>query len=191
MSNKEKTIIIMHGTMGTPQKNWFPWLKIALENLGHTVKSPPFPTPENQTIPTWLYILDQQVTKWDESVILVGHSSACLAICAKLQQLKTPIAGAFLVAPFYGDNGDEEYDRYNRAFNTYQYNWDKVRNGAKTIEIFRSNDDPYVPERTGRLLAEFLKVPEKIIRNGKHLNDEPNSGYNTFPLLLQEIKKIL
>lgn len=177
----------MHGTKGTPQGNWFPWLKLKLEELGHVAKTPQFPTPENQTIPAWLHILDRHVETWDDRVLLVGHSSACLAICAKLQQLERPITAAFMVAPFYGDIGNEEYDKYNRSFNSYRYDWNKARQNASNIRIYRSDADPYVPEHFGKLLSEFLHVQETIVPNAKHFGRE----FTEFPLLLRDIETVL
>jgi len=47
-----KDAIILHGTMGSPEGNWFPWLKSQLEN-DYNVYVPQFPTPENQTKDNW------------------------------------------------------------------------------------------------------------------------------------------
>ena len=52
-----KNAIIIHGTYGNPDENWFPWLKIELEKIGYQVYVPTFPTPENQNLEAWLKII--------------------------------------------------------------------------------------------------------------------------------------
>ena len=43
-------IIIIHGSYGNPNENWFPWLKSELKKLKCNVFVPKFPTPENQSL---------------------------------------------------------------------------------------------------------------------------------------------
>lgn len=184
----KNTIVILHGTYGNPNVNWFPWLKNELNLLNQNVIVPKFPTPENQTIKKWIEILDKNIEKYDDSLILVGHSSAPLVICAKLQQLNKPIKASFFVAPFLGNIGNEVYDKANNDFVRYPFNWEKIRTMSEFF-IYRSDNDPYVPEKIGKIIAENLKIKETIIPNGKHLNAE--SGFDKFPKLLEDIKKIL
>ena len=40
-----KTAIIIHGTEGYPEENWFPWLKSELEIIGYQTFVPQFPSP--------------------------------------------------------------------------------------------------------------------------------------------------
>ena len=40
-----KNVIIIHGTEGYPEENWFPWLKKNLEERGYNVTVPQFPSP--------------------------------------------------------------------------------------------------------------------------------------------------
>ncbi len=35
--------LILHGSFGYPDENWFPWLKLKLEKEGHKVYSPQLP----------------------------------------------------------------------------------------------------------------------------------------------------
>jgi hypothetical protein len=182
-----KTALILHGTYGSPEINWFPWLRNELENLNVTVYVPQLPTPEGQTIENYLQVMDQTITKYNQDTLLIGHSSAPLAICAKLQQLDKPIQAAFLIAPFLGDIGNHEYDKANRNFNQYDFDWDKVKQDANKFYIYRSDNDPYVPQAVGKRLAEQLQVEETIIPGGGHLTSK--AGFDTFPRLLADIRQ--
>lgn len=183
------TVVIMHGTKGSPKGNWFPWLKQKIEKLGHQAFVPKFPTPKGQTIKNWIKILNQTILTYDDSLTLVGHSSAPLVICAKLQELKKPIKAIFLVAPFLGRLGLSDYDKICTDFNSFPFKWNLIKKRANSFYIYRANNDPYVPEEKGKLLANKLKVTETIIDQGGHLNSE--SGYTQFPLLLKDLKKEL
>ena len=177
--------LILHGSLGSPDINWFPWLKQELEKLGVQAFSPKLPTPKGQTIDNWLKIMDQAINYYGSHTLLIGHSSAPLAICAKLQQLDQPVQAVFFVAPFYGFIGNEEYDNYNRNFVEYYYDWGKVKHGANKFYIYRSDNDPYVPEKVGAALADKLEVEETIISGAGHINSQ--SGHARFPQLLQDI----
>lgn len=179
-------IVILHGTFSHPRNNWFQWLKKELQKDGHKVFVPKFPTPKNQTIKSWIRILDKKVGKYDKNTILVGHSSSPLVICAKLQELEKPIKACFVVAPFKGDIGVLEYDKANSNFSNFNFKWGKIRKMAK-FYIYRSNDDPYVPKEKGKILSKKLKIKEILIPKGGHLNAE--RGYTKFPQLLKDIRE--
>lgn len=50
---------ILHGTMGTPEDNWFPWLKAELEKQGKKCIVPQFPFGEFQNYDFWKAELDK------------------------------------------------------------------------------------------------------------------------------------
>jgi hypothetical protein len=180
------TIVIMHGTYGSPEGNWFGWLARELEQYGHTAIAPKFPTPREQTIQNWIEVLDNEVATYDDYLVLVGHSSACMVICAKLEQLASPIRAAFLVSPFLGAIGNTEYDAANDAFNHYPYDWAAIK-GKASFYTYRGDNDPYVPLDCATTIPRYLGIKETIIPRGGHLNSE--SGYMQFPLLLEAIIK--
>ena len=51
--------IIVHGIQGSPEENWFPWLKKELELSGCNVFVPQFPNPQKPVLSEWLETLDQ------------------------------------------------------------------------------------------------------------------------------------
>lgn len=67
-------IFIIHGVDGTPEANWFPWLKTELEKHGHRVIVPQFPTPEGQTLENWLAVLKNYEEFITPDSIFTGHS---------------------------------------------------------------------------------------------------------------------
>ncbi|MFH0943316.1 MAG: hypothetical protein V1810_04035 [Candidatus Beckwithbacteria bacterium] len=80
-------VFIFHGTMGSPEANWFPWLERELKGLGLEVLVPRFPTPEGPGF--FLRLLERRTS---------------------------PIKAAILAAPFDGFIGEEPYDTLNKTF---------------------------------------------------------------------------
>ena len=42
--------VILHGTEGSPDVNWFPWLSAELERLGQKTIIPVLPTPDGENV---------------------------------------------------------------------------------------------------------------------------------------------
>ena len=98
-------IFIIHGVGGTPQENWFPWLKTELEQQGHHVIVPQFPTPEGQTLENWLKTLNNYEEFITLETIYVGHSLGVPFVLNILERF--PAKAAFLVAGFVGLAGNK------------------------------------------------------------------------------------
>jgi len=180
------TVFIFHGTKGLPEGNWFPWLAAELATRGHEVILPRFPTPENQSLENWFKALEPYNKKLPNA-ILVGHSLAP-AFILRLLERGQKIKAAFLVAPFLGEIGNEEYDELNKTF-VGEFDWEKIRENCGHFEVFFSENDPYVPMKMEKEVADKLGVKPTIIKGGGHLNAE--SGYTEFPLLLQHVLSVI
>jgi len=182
-------VVIIHGAYGSPQENWFPWLKKELEKLNYEVIIPQFPTPKGQSLKNWLGILNKAVKNWNQDLIFVAHSLGPALVLKKIEELKKPIKAAFLVAGFIGKLDLKELDSLNANFFEKGFDWKKIKKNCQKFFVYNSDNDPYVPLAKGRKLAKNLGVKLNIIHNGGHLNSA--AGYNQFSRVLEDIKKLL
>ena len=183
-------VLIVHGTKGGPDINWFPWLKKELEDKGHTVSLPRFPTPENQSFDSWLAIAEQHLKNIDPAnTILVGHSSGAAFVLRLAERTPTPFHALFAVCPFVDDIGIPEYNALNASFLHHDFDWGKIKRGAQKFVLFAGDNDPYVPSACAEKVARHLSAPLHIIKNGGHLNGE--SGFHAFDALLRDMKDAL
>lgn len=179
-------IIIIHGTGGNSNENWFPWLKAELEQLECRVFVPTFPTPENQTLENWLHVFKDYEQYLDENSIVVGHSLGPAFLLPAIENLKSPIKAAFLVAGFLKKLNKPEFIESNKTFIEKSFDWAKIKNNCRRFYVINSDNDPYVPLEKGKELAEKLGTKLIIVKNAGHFNEE--AGYTKFDFLLEEIK---
>lgn len=188
--NKLIKVVIIHGSYGNPDGNWFPWLKEKVEKLGHVAIVPKFPTPARQSLSDWREAFHAQVGVIDHRTILVGHSVGVGFILNVLDdQAAVPIKATFLVAGFTGELGLPDYDEINSTFVCKDFNWQLIKQKAGTIFVLNGDDDPYVSLVKGRTIADALAVPLLTVVGGGHLNAD--SGYTTFPLLEEKLRPFL
>lgn len=182
-----KSVFIFHGTGGSPEGNWFPWLKEELEKKGFTVFIPQFPTPEGQSLDAWLKILDQYKENINKETIFVGHSLGGMFLLKVLEQLQHPVRAAFFVSAPVGVKPIKYYDS-DYAFTHFSFNWPEIIHKAKTFTVYHSDNDPYVSLGNGEELARKLRVGLTFIPNAGHINAE--SGWTRFDKLLEDINKL-
>ena len=180
-------IIIIHGSYGNPNENWFPWLKSELENLKCDVFVPKFPTPENQSLESWRKVFEKYKQYVNENTILVGHSLGPAFLLDLLENLDKPVKSAFFISGFLGLLGNSDFDEINKTFTDRNFDWAKIKHNCNKFYIYHSDNDPYVPIKKARELAEKLDSEVIEIKNAGHFNEK--AGYNKFEVLLEDIKK--
>ena len=187
--------IILHGTFGSPDGNWFPWLSKELEKIGHEVVCPQLPTPEGQNPEGWIKVIKESVEKLggpSNEIIFIAHSMSPLSVCQYLETIDKKIGACFFVSGFakMSEKDLGEYNLLNEPFIKKGVDWNKVKENCGEIVCFAGDNDPYIPFE---ILEEFPKLcgAKKLIvvPNGGHLNSE--FGYTTFPLLLKTIREKL
>lgn len=188
MMKSGKNIIIVHGTKGSPDINWFRWLEKELKADGHTVYIPCVPTPENQSPERWLAALRDQAPAPDENTVLIGHSIGATFLLHLLETLPAPVAKTLFVSVVMDEINIPEYDTLNKPFlKTPDFDWLTISNNANDIALLHGENDPYVSKEHSEFLQDQIGGELVIIPNGGHLNSE--SAYNKFPEILTLIRQ--
>lgn len=179
--------ILIHGTYGNPDENWFPWLKKELERLGYEVLAPKFPTPKNQSLDSWLNVFKGYEKYVDKETVFIGHSLGPAFILKLVERFK--VRACFFVAGFLGSIDNPDFDKINASFFEQGFDWDKIKKNCKNFFVYNSDNDPYVDASHGEKIASNLGVNLKVIKGAGHFNAK--AGYSKFDLLLKDIKTII
>lgn len=177
-----KNAFIFHGTAGSPEGNWFPWLKSELESHGIPTIVPSFPTPDGESLQAWFDVLDSEKEKIGPDTLLIGHSKGGMFLLKVLERLKTPVKTAIFVAAPIGIKPIRYYDE-DKKFTNFEFDWENIRGKSKRFVVFHSDNDPYVSLANGERLAKELGVELTFIPRAGHINSE--SGYTKFPEILK------
>lgn len=182
----KKRVFIIHGWEGTPESNWFPWLKRELEKNGFEVHVPQMPHADFPKLEEWLAHLRKIVGESNKNTFFVGHSLGSVAILRHLESLSEgeKAGGAILTAAFSQSIGIEVLEN----FFADSLDYEKIKKFYDEITVINSDNDPYVPLKQGEILREKLGAKLIIVPDGKHLN--AGNGYFEFPLVLEEVLKM-
>lgn len=185
-----KHALIIHGTEGYPEENWFPWLKQELEKNSYNVFVPQFPSPPKipARIDEWFDVLKNYKQYINKDTIFIGHSLGGIFILRVLEKLQHPVKAAIFVGTPIGVRPILNYDRDN-SFSGFSFDWKSIVKKAQHFEVFQSDDDPYVSFGNGEQLAKNLHVALNFVPNAGHFNTR--AGYKQFDLLLEKLKPYL
>lgn len=173
---------IIHGSNGSKDSHWYPWLKERLEERNFQVFLPQFPIKEEQNLNNWLKTFSKFKDNLDGS-IMIGHSLGVPFILNVLSQWDYKIKAAFLVAGFVGhlDVDEPNIDDFSEK----KFDWEKIKRNCEHFYVIHSDNDPYVPLEKAEELAKKLGVKVILIKGGEHF--QAQSGFKTFELLLEKI----
>lgn len=165
-----KKVFIIHGWAESPDKDWFPWLKVSLEAGGFEVIVPAMPNPDEPKIEEWVSYLTNIAKEVDKNTYFVGHSIACQTILRYLEKSPegTKIGGAVFVAPWITLTLDtEEEKRISKPWLRSPIDFEKVKKHCnKFIAIF-SDNDPFVPLAENKKLFENNLGAKTVVENNK------------------------
>lgn len=184
-----KNALILHGTDGNSQENWFPWLEQELRRNGCRVWTPDLPQANKPNIQRYNeHIFSNVDWSFDSNSILVGHSSGAVAILGLLQALPEGIIvdTCYLVGSF---KNNLDWDALTELF-IEPFDFDAIKKKAKKFVLIHSDNDPYCPLEHAEFLSEKLAAELVVIKGQKHFSvGSFGETYRQFPFLLELITK--
>lgn len=182
-----KTAIILHGTLGSPDGNWFTWLKTELENKELQVWLPQLPHAEQPSLNEWYKFIQKECPfAINEETLIVGHSSGAI-LALIIAQNNTGKVGAIVDVSVFHDNS-LRWEPNDMLFDV-QFDWQAIAEQVNKLLFVHSNDDPYVPLDQAQFVANNCQAELIMIPDQGHFNLEKSENYRQFPQLLEFMSK--
>ena len=180
---------IIHGSLGNPSENWFPWLTQNLIEKGKNVIVPHFPGPKEQNYDNWskLMMYYKNLGLINEETVFICHSVAVIFVCKFLIKNKIEIKSLISVAGFNALL-DSELDEINKTFLVEEKEFTKIDKYVRNVYCFYSDNDPFVSRDALEEFIYKIKGAKCLIKSAGHFNSI--SGYKEFPQILEAIEKI-
>ena len=173
--------IIIHGSFGSKDGNWFPWLKNKLEKDNTDVVVPQMPVGVgNQNFENWSIVLND--LNINENTTIIAHSIAPIFVCKYLITNKIKVKKLVFVCGFNNYLGiDSDFDAVNEPM--FTENLEDIKEYCNNIICYYSDNDPYVKFEVEKSFADTVSNEQYVIKNGGHINAE--SGYTEFEEILR------
>lgn len=187
--HKERRVVIVHGWMGTPTRDWLSWLKTELRDDGISVKIPKMPNTNRPKIEEWNKYLAKVVGKPDENLFLIGHSIGGRLLLRYLEEIDAKIGGAIIVASWL----DKRVKPFKLKSNAKMMapwldtpiDWKSIKRHANQFTAIYSDNDAYVPMSAAQMIRRKLNAKVVVLHNKGHIDQ------TTSPPILKEIRKML
>jgi len=186
-----KRVFIVHRWGGSPNADWYEWLKEKLEKKGFHVTIPTMPNPDTPEITSWVNTLRKAVGKPDSDTFFVGHSIGCQTILRYLESLpnNVKVGGAVFVAGWFvltpESTPTEQEQKIAKPWLEQQINFKKVRSHIDKMVTILSDNDPYVPLIENQ--CDFDTLGAKIIVQRKKGHYDTESKTFTLPVALKAL----
>ena len=180
-----RNYFIIHGSFGSSQENWFPWLEEKIKAGGGCFNLD-FPIGTNrQNYTNWEMVLDSVKRFINEGSVFFCHSISCIFLVKYCVKNNIKIGKAVFVSGFNHYLGlDEDFDEVNCTMYTNRV--DEFKNLCKERICYFSKSDPYVKYEKLKEFAKQVGAKEIEIDDAGHFNE--TADYTKFEDLLQYIK---
>lgn len=192
------TFVVFHESFGSPQENWFPFLKENLEPIGETVIIPQMPVENyekfeklgtkavarNQNLNNWLKEFEKILPKLKgHRLCFVGHSIGCVFILHAVNKFNLQLDSAIFVAPFLNKLASNliPFNIVNDSFYYDKFDFEKLKKLIPISYAVYSENDPYVDIKQSLKFADKMNSQKIVHKVGKHLGEV--YSVNGFPLI--------
>ena len=182
-------VFLVHGTMGKPFENWFPWLESKLAEKNICCNIPTFPTPEHQSYTDWEKLMDYycDLGVVNEETVLIGHSCGAVFLVHYLLEHQIHVKGLICVSGYNNFiSGFEMMDKLNERFYMNAESIDMLPY-ADTVISFYGDNDPNIPLECLNDFAISIGGEGNCVPNAGHFNT--SAGYSTFPSVLDAVNR--
>lgn len=179
-----KNAIIFHGTGGSPDSFWHPYLKTELEKRGFHVWVPALPDTDTPDLATWLPMALKGI--YTNETTLVGHSAGCPLILSILEHIDVKISKAIFVSGY----ARNLWKKGNLKILQQVYDWKKIKAHVEDAYYINSDNDPWgCNDIEGKYLFDNLGGTQIIKHGAGHMGSVSfNQPYKEFPLLVKLIE---
>lgn len=181
-------VILLHGSLGHPFENWFPWLKKKLSDEKLECIVPTFPTPDKQEYAIWERLLDFyfDLGLINHETIIIGHSCGAAFAAKYIITKRIKLKGLISVAGYNNFFANDEFmDKLNCSFYSDVDTLSTLNDLVKHRICFYSAQDPYIPINKLEEFANIIHAEHRLVLNGGHFNQ--SAGYLSFPELYNTI----
>lgn len=181
-----KNYFIIHGSFGSSQENWFPWLESEIVRGGRKCISLDFPVGiGRQNFQNWEMVLDSVKRFINEESVFFCHSISCIFLVKYCIKNNIKIGKAVLVSGFNHYLGlDEDYDEVNCTMYTNRAS--EFVGLCKERICFYSENDPYVKLNKLKEFANLIDAKVVLTKDAGHFNKA--AGYTQFKELLNYVE---
>jgi predicted alpha/beta hydrolase family esterase len=178
MAETNFKIIFVHGYTASSRENWYPGISKELTKLGIDHVVPDMPGGDRPHADEWLNTINEEVSKADKPIVLVGHSLGTRAILLYLEKYQPrQVKAVFLISGFA--NRTENATKYDGDgypdFFVHKIDIEKLKKLSEKFVVVHSKDDDLHFEQAEEI-SEDLEAKLISFTDKGHMSGPENAS---------------